>query len=407
MKITLIITRRTDKQAPKRLDINALIKSVFSKDVEAGIVQFVEGRKLLVKGKSKYVPIEYSFVKTKKVHILDVSTKDETVDSFIAMEYFLKQFTINAHKEDFNIIKAFDEPSQVLCSRLYKPLTKFERSLRKLVYEIVVKAYGSAWYKNTIEDLTNNCKALKEVYEKVSISADQNHINKIECALEELDYASLCKYLFSKASPMSYSEVLEKELSDEKLSEMTKDDMVKIIHDSRPRSLWERLFHDFTELSDLEREIPDIHSLRNKVMHAKSVTYDEYQTLKKLLVKWNTLIEKAIEQTEVNDYSEIQNISIIQSLSELGELITAITRPISESLINSAQLMTETVVKAVEATVSPIMNLDWSSFTRNLISLSGLVLSEPENEQAINESDNEKQNDGCNDAEDNNDDKPE
>ena len=406
MKTTLVITQRTDQKTPKRIDIDAMIKDVFSKDIESGVVQLDNNRKLSVLVKRKYVSIEYSFVKTKKIHILDIITVDETATSFRAMEFFLNRFTKNEHKKDFNIIKAYDEPSQVLCARLYKPLTTFERALRKLVYEIVVKTYGSSWYKKTIEDLTNNCKELKDVYEKVKTSTEQNHLNQIEVALEELDYASLNKYLFSKVSPKNYSEVLEKDLSDGRISKMSKDEIVSIIHASRPKSLWERLFNDYAELSDLETELLVIQKLRNKVMHAKSITYNEYQTLNKLLKKWNALIEKAIEQTEISDYSEIQNINIIQSLSGLEGLIKTITKPASDSLIRSVQMITESITEGLKDTIKVFTNYDWSLFTKNLLLLSGLELDELNDE---NDKDDDNQDDnGSNESPDdiNEDDEP-
>lgn len=408
MKTTLIISLRTDQDIRKKVDIDDLINDVFSNDKESGVIKIEDNRRISVQVKKKYVPIEYAFIKTKKIHILDISTLDETVSSFIAMEYFLNRFTKNEHKKYINIIKAYDEPAQVLCARLYKPLTIFERALRKLVYEIVVKTYGSSWYKKTVEDLINHCKDLKQVYDKVNSGSAQDHANRIEFALEELDYSNLCKYLFSKVSPKSYSDVLEKDLSDDNLSKMSNDEIVNIIHSSRPKSLWDRLFHDFTELSDLESEISEIQKLRNKVMHAKSISYSEYQTLNKLLIKWNALIKKAIEQTEVNDYSEMQNISIIQSLSVLEGLIENITKPVSESFISNSQMIMETVMDGLKDTIDLITNIDWSSFARNLLSLSGLDFNEPEDESPASDIDDEDDNPDDNDDQDddNDDDEP-
>jgi hypothetical protein len=168
-------------------------------------------------------------------------------------------------------------------------------------------------------------------------------------------------------------------------------------------SLWERLFHNYAELNDLETELSAIQKLRNKVMHAKSITYNEYQTLNKLLKKWNALIEKAIEQTEVSDYTEIQNISVIQSLSALEGLIEAIVKPARECLIASSQKIMKSVIGDLKGTISLISNVDLSSFTRNLLSLSGLDLSNSEDEKSKNDNKEEKENnDGDDDPEDTN-----
>lgn len=374
MKTTLLITQRMDKRSSASTSILTLIEKAFSNEIESGLVSLNANETLIILVESASVSLRYKVVNKAKTYILNIITDQESALSFHAMDIFVNGFSRCARKNNLNVIKAFDEPSQILCTRLYNPLTRFERLLRKLVYEIVVKTYGSAWYKNTIQDLKNHCEEISEVYKGIEKKSVQNHTKLIEAALEEMDYESLNKYLFSKNSPKAYSEVLEKELSNEKLLTMSKADIVDVIENSRPKSLWERLFNDLFELNDLENELSTIRKYRNKVMHARCISYEEYQTLHKLLKKWNILIEKAIEKNEVKDYNPFQSVSIIQTLSELKGLFAKLSLPTDDSIKESLNRVAKTITVGMKAAMS-INDFDLSVFTKNLLCLNQLAIS--------------------------------
>ena len=293
MKITLLLTIRVNSNSDSSININALLKKIFSEEVESETVIFIDNHTIqFVVGKD-LVLIKYSLVRSKKNYILNFETDRENASSIKTMELLHNRISIRLNSEGLNVIKAYDEPSQILGSRIYKSLTRFECLLRKLVYEIVVKTYGSDWFRETIEKFNHN-KEFKNIYDDVSKRSRQDNVNKIEVALEEMDYESLSKYLFSRRSIKEYAEVLENDLSDDNLAKMSQDEIVSIIKASRPISLWELLFKYIYDFDDLEEDLKTIHIFRNKVMHTKSIKYDEYQKVKKLLNKWNPLIEKAI-----------------------------------------------------------------------------------------------------------------
>lgn len=372
MIITLIVSRRFDTKTAKSFNLKSLIIDAFNNEISDGIVSIGDDNTFSVCEKHNIVKLQYEYIKTNKAHIINISTEHENISAFCAMEKFYQKFSIIVRMNEFNIIKAYDGSSQVLCSRLYKPLSQFERVLRKLVYEIVVKTYGSSWYKETVENLRNNSKEINHIYGELSQRAKGDHNNQIECALEEMDYESLKNYLFVETPAKSISELLVSELSDENVAKMTKDEIIERIQNSRPQSLWNRLFSSHTELSGLQTDFSQIHMLRNKVMHAKSISYDEYKELNNLLNKWIMLIENAIKKNEIDDFSPIQNISIIQSLSLLGDAIKLCYMPSTEKSLEGALESIRSSLSFLSDKYFNFLHADVSTFTKNIITLSSL-----------------------------------
>ena len=74
--------------------------------------------------------------------------------------------------------------------------------------------------------------------------------------------------------------------------------------------MWDRLFYDYNiklEKGDLEM----IQSSRNKVMHNKDFSYDEFKTTKKLLKKLTKALEKEIININEVKYKENANVSAV------------------------------------------------------------------------------------------------
>ena len=381
MKITLLLSPKDPEKRNKYVGhIDELFRDALASEVETGKVQVNDKKIEISVLNEKRVTISYSETKLKKMYIINLISPDIMKSS----HYALKTIVGNMKKTPsvakcFSIIVAYDETSQQLCTKLYPPLSSFERKLRCLVYEILVKFYGGEWYKKTISDLINTCDQIKKINEDIRRCAGQSGVNYIETALEQMTYENLIKYLFDRNPPKPYSEIIETDLSDDKIQTMTKDELVSAIQRSRAKSLWEKLFYEYTELDELEAEIRTIQNLRNQVMHAKTISYEDYLKLSQLLKKWNVLLDNCINRVETEKYSEIQMVSIAESLSSICNKIRDFTRPLYKYFQSEQfKMLSERLVQissSFQNMVKLDSTIDFSNMIKGLLNLDGLSLS--------------------------------
>ncbi len=389
MKTTLLFFLKKPKTKSKyEKKIDDFVYDALADEVASGHVILGENKRIVVDAGKHNAELWYSVSQMKNMIIFDLYTNDTNQCSFQASELVLNCFSKTEVRKDFNIAKVYDEPSQLLCEWLYNPLTVFERSLRKLIYEIVVKFYGSEWYKKTVQIFMSVCDKFNELNDQVRMKANQNHVDYIESALEQMTYGDLIAYLFEKKTSMPYQELVENDLSSDNLKHMTKIEIVHRINSSRAKSLWEKLFNKYTELENLEKDMSRIQLLRNTVMHAKSITYEEYISCSELLKKWNALLEKTITENEKEEYSTSQNVVITESLNELLSYYKATLEPIynvinSTFLNNFYDYIREQVTKHKELTESLMPNNEIIKSLNGLLSLNGLSLPQPSTESTL------------------------
>ena len=145
---------------------------------------------------------------------------------------------IGEHKKDFLIICTYDEASLSYCCRLMKPLGKFERQLRELMYLITVKAFGTDWVDKSFQ---------KEMLDKIKKQTHGKVRNDrlTETAFEWLEYSEIISYLFSERYfEYTAEQAIDDELSDEKLRLLSKEDIIKIISKARKETLWDKFFNN-------------------------------------------------------------------------------------------------------------------------------------------------------------------
>lgn len=328
--------------------------------------------------KKKWVDISCNVVRFDKLILLELTTATANVGDFKSLETIWDCITKTKLRNDVIIHKVFDEPSHILCVRLYKPLALFERNLRRLIYEIVAKVYGGEWFRKTIEELVSEHQSFKAISQTIKSKANQDKANYMDVALEELAYEEVIKYLFERTTLKPYKSIMEIELSDENLDKLSKEDIETIIRSNRPQSLWERLFSEYKRLDDLQNEINDIQALRNKVMHAKTMRYSEYMELNHLLKKWNPLIEEACQKNETKKYGVDLSVNVISSLNNYLEMVSSAASLVGEflSTINFDVIRDSLmqIADSVSGAMGVISNIDFPSIIPPMIALSDLML---------------------------------
>lgn len=120
------------------------------------------------------------------------------------------------HRKTWNIVISYDEVSQLYCCKLMPLFGIFERRIRELVYITIIKIFGVEWYDNSFS------KSLQD-----AMKGKGNKTKMVESALNELTYEQLKEYLFTPFCGRNISEVLEQELSESSVEELSKEEMVK------------------------------------------------------------------------------------------------------------------------------------------------------------------------------------
>lgn len=243
------------------------------------------------------------------------------------------------HRKDYYITKTYDEASHSFCCRTMSHFGKFERRLRELIYLTIIKLFGAEWFDKTFEKSLQN-----ELKGKSGI----NKNDLIENALEELSYEQLKSYLFKEVQLISVKDLLDNELSPKTICNLSKEEIISHINSLRQITLWEHFFGNYRELSSVKEDIEYLQEYRNKVMHHKTFTFDEFISVKKRLNKVNKKLEKAIEIMEDIIYSENDFFNVLQNFAKsISEFVT--------DVVSSGVLTI--FIKTLEEAIKPIKEI--------------------------------------------------
>ena len=198
-------------------------------------------------------------------------------------------------------IRDYDGISENFCKRLYPKYAEFERKLRSLVLFILTKAYGNKWQKKTISE-----EQLKDLKEKAHGNVSLNE------TLENMDLSMLEIYLFEKRH-VDYSKVINTKLSSKYLKELNKNEICSIIEGMRPTSLWERHFEKFGSQESWMKKIVDVHKVRNKVAHQKTISIEEFTATIKQLNLINKDLTRATEGIREANFTQLSIVDILGS----------------------------------------------------------------------------------------------
>ncbi len=268
-------------------------------------------------------------VKSDKILYLKVETDYSEMVSAKALNDVVEKISNGKHRKDYNVIRAYDETSNVYCSKLMPLFGEFERRMRELLYVTLVKAFGNEWFQKSFDEkLSSDIKGRSDV----------NKNKLIENALDELTYEQLKQLLFDPFTLYNFSDLLESELSEENLKSLEKEDIVKIINNCRKRSMWERFFAYNKNLITMPDDINYLQKYRNRVMHNKNINYYEFIEVCKRLNIVNTNLTNSIYLMETKIYkADVLNDDdfIVEGL--LAYVLGVITPEMEEELMLSLE----------------------------------------------------------------------
>lgn len=129
----------------------------------------------------------------------------------------------------------------------------------------------------------------------------------------------------------------------------------------RPCSLWERNFEMLGKQSKWEKQIHEIHDLRNKVAHSKKITKEEYKSINKKLNKLNHDLNEAIIKIQDKDF---ENVDYVDILSNFALTIGKMTQKILANYDFSK--VVDGINKVVQDMIIPLREAYSSSINESL-----------------------------------------
>ena len=257
------------------------------------------------------VKIEYKISsKEKNMVFLKLSCNATPARAAKYLDSVTNRLIQGEHRKTWNIVISYDEVSQLYCCKLMPLFGIFERRIRELVYITIIKIFGVEWYDNSFS------KSLQD-----AMKGKGNKTKMVESALNELTYEQLKEYLFTPFCGRNISEVLEQELSESSVEELSKEEILDIVNQCRSESLWNRFFSEYKQFRNIKEKIDELQPHRNTVMHNKRMTQNEYEKVRKSLKNINKLLVEAINVLEKDIYTETKLVDVVSALGT-ADLIT-------------------------------------------------------------------------------------
>ena len=289
------------------------------------------------------VKIEYKISsKEKNMVFLKLSCNATPARAAKYLDSVTNRLIQGEHRKTWNIVISYDEVSQLYCCKLMPLFGIFERRIRELVYITIIKIFGVEWYDNSFS------KSLQD-----AMKGKGNKTKMVESALNELTYEQLKEYLFTPFCGRNISEVLEQELSESSVEELSKEEILDIVNQCRSESLWNRFFSEYKQFRNIKENIDELQPHRNKVMHNKRMTQSEYEKVRKSLKNINKLLVEAINVLEKDIYTETKLVDVVSALGNmlvkvLGESIPRWIEKMKPALSTLGELVIKSAVPKID-----------------------------------------------------------
>lgn len=204
---------------------------------------------------------------------------------------------------DYFVEKAvliYDDASIYLGKDSYPLIAEVESSLRAVVYKILLQHNG-AEFRGRLVDILDRI-----------IGNKGNLCNRKGCQLlHEIDLSVLIKLFFGEYFLYDYNELQ----GDDMLSRMSKNELINLIHETKPISINEKFFDNFSLKMEWFAELRDY---RNKVMHFKEIELKEYNNFKRNYEKARDGLNKILAFREGSSLNEVMAPIAEQLLCVMG-----------------------------------------------------------------------------------------
>ncbi|MDY0266036.1 MAG: hypothetical protein RBQ94_00040 [Methanimicrococcus sp.] len=239
--------------------------------------------------------------------------EDEEIETAKTLIRICEKIEYGEHRAKYYFIKINDEACEEYYNKIYPLIGKFERTLRKLVYYIVLKAYGKEWPDQT------------------KLENKKNKDNRIQSGLEDFTITELYDFLFEKTPQKDISlEKWQNELNQKSIESKNSDELRELIESIRPTSLWDELFLDI-EIEGLEESKKDINDVRNATFHHRTIKLDECNNVEKIIEQLLPQIEQNIDMVKQKSFT-LEEQKIIKNKIIIKQLLEEISQQLTLEL---------------------------------------------------------------------------
>ncbi|HEG5395413.1 TPA: hypothetical protein SEZ58_000405 [Campylobacter coli] len=266
-------------------------KSILAKDVR-NITNILEERlNKLVNGKKCYegITIEDKLV-MKHAILFKFKTNQKSFNKATLLDKFYKDIKDGKHRKEYHIAVVYSDGFLYFSEKLYKLISKYEIMFRKLIYLLMIGAYGDNWYKAIDENIARDkCR-------------DRTSQDFNEQFLSFLTYQNYIDGFFKLTYPHNFEELIEeaKKDLDNNNQEKAMDKLQKIVKKPYIEHWYENL-----KVDRLKEDLLTMQKIRNKIVHNHAICLKDYKEYEKNTKAVIGRLEKEIKKVEREKYRSL------------------------------------------------------------------------------------------------------
>lgn len=312
----IIVAKETTDVSLENIIIEALSKDCITTE---------NGQKLVLEGK------EYLF--NQRIHqqegttqcYVEITSQGRIKDVIDVLTYLDNIICRSEIVKDYQVITDYDGLSQYYCEKLYPKYATFERTLRSILYIILIKTYGLDWYDEVVK------KDRFENGEKEDIDAAIKKITKgkkspqklISTALEEMDLETVRKFLFLPYRCIAPDNVIDT-LVNSDFDSITKEQIYEQLNSASEQTLWRECLSRIGNEQTWNDNIDSIRISRNIVAHSKTLTFEKYEKYRKEINKRNRELKKLQTELQEEKFKQEQKKELTSSINNLFTVVGSI-----------------------------------------------------------------------------------
>ena len=312
----IIVAKETTDVSLENIIIEALPKDCITTE---------NGQKLVLEGK------EYLF--NQRVHqqegttqcYVEITSQGRIKDVIYVLTYLDNIICRSEIVKYYQVITDYDGLSQYYCEKLYPKYATFERTLRSILYIILIKTYGLDWYDEVVK------KDRFENGEKEDIDAAIKKITKgkkspqklISTALEEMDIDTMRKFLFLPYRCIAPDNVIDT-LVNSDFDSITKEQIYEKLNLASEQTLWRECLSQIGDEQTWNNNIDSIRISRNIVAHSKTLTFDKYEKYRKEINKRNRELKNLLTELQEEKFKQEQKKELTSSINNLFTVVGSI-----------------------------------------------------------------------------------
>ena len=300
-----------------------------------------------IKINNKKINVSFKYHNVWSSYYLEIMVKSNNKKDAIDVLEYVNSILIgkqNIFDKYFVSIVSYDYISEYYCNKLFPYLNKFERKLRKILFNVYTLNFNLEYYS-----ATTNKDFQNELKQKSNITKDES-ISKQDCYIKlgfySLDYNDIDKLLFTKTITKNEEQKIQTFLTEnEDLTKLSDSKIREAFILCSNKTDWERFFGNKKFNVNFQQVLNDIRNFRNNIAHCKFISKTQYinckNILKETIKSLNVAIKITEEQDFINKNIELQNESF-DRLTKIMQEIVSNTLDIS-TLIQPLQNLKETI----------------------------------------------------------------